>query len=88
MPPKKKKHAFNPEKLGIERDYVTKSYSGVDAVSSDELLNGHILYLYHVNESSLTKTENAVNSKFSGESADLPLLEVGKAYHSPCYFFE
>ena len=28
---------------------MTKSYSGVDAISSDELLNGHILYLYHVN---------------------------------------
>ena len=36
MPPKKKKRAFNPEKLGIARDYVTKSYSGVDAISSDE----------------------------------------------------
>ena len=40
-----------------------------------QVMNGHILYLYHVNESSLTKTENAVNSKFSGESSDLPPLK-------------
>ena len=48
---------------------MTKSYSGVDAISSDELLNGHVFYLYHV-KSSLTKTKNAVNSKFSGEGSD------------------
>ena len=51
MPPKKKKRAVNPEKLGIALDYVTKSYSGVDAISVDAISsdNGHVLYLYHVN---------------------------------------
>ena len=77
MPPKKKKRngVVNTRKLGIGRDFVTKTYSGTNVLSPDQLLNGHVLYLYHVSESSLTKTENAVKSRFSGESSDLPPLK-------------
>ena len=65
----------NTRKLGIGRDFVTKTYSGIDVLLPDQVLNGHMLYLYHISESNFTKTGKAVKARFGGESSDLELLK-------------
>ena len=71
----KRNGVVNTRKLGIGRDFVTKTYSGTDVLSSDQLLNGHVLYLYHVSESNFTKAGKAVKARFGGECSDLELLK-------------
>ena len=78
MPPKKKKRYVPPVKVGLCRQYLSDNFSVLPSVG-EELLNGHVLYIYIEKERVISSTIKAFGHLSSQDIALYQVVKVCKA---------